>query len=77
MQDAQTSIASNPNYAKAYYRQASALRYLERLEDGIKFLETAPEVVRKEPEIASLLKGIQDELKFDRLLLAGTMTAHD
>ena len=73
MADAEEAIRKNPDFFKGYFRKASALRQVDRVEEAIDFLKSTPEKVRQEPSIGKLLDDLNKDYAEDHVLPKGSL----
>lgn len=69
--DAQAAIAKSAEFAKGYFRKASALRQIDQVEEAIKLIQSAPEKVREEANVKQLLVDLEKDFKEDHFLPQG------
>jgi hypothetical protein len=69
--DGDAAIQKSADFAKGYYRKASALRQIDHVEEALTLIQSAPEKVREDPNIKQLLTELQQDFKEDNFLPRG------
>ena len=66
--DADEAIKKTTDFAKAYVRKAVALREIDKFDEAINLIKTAPEKVKEDESVKVLLKELEDEFALDNVL---------
>lgn len=69
--DGDSAIQKSADFPKGYFRKASALRQMDRVEEALALIQSAPEKVREDANVKQLLTELQQDFKEDNFLPKG------